>query len=112
MNANTLNRLMAERIMGWHFEHGQCWIAPDGKYMYGPGWEPTVNANQALAALDKVSKAVGGKWQLTNSHKADGTYFCYMAASNPGRGEAETAALAICLCALKAAGVTDEELNA
>lgn len=127
MNANTLNRLIRERVYGWVSviapTHWACasagnpdeaWRLPDGdvvcKRCQGAG-EFATDANQALEALNRTCP---DGWSIESMPFHPTMRLRYTVRQSCGNAWAanEDLALAICLCALKAAGVTDEELNA
>jgi Phage ABA sandwich domain len=97
MNLREIDRLVAEKVMGWEA----------GKYAYG-SWFPTTNIADAWKVVEKLSKD-GFEFQVWR--EKNGKYnvefakdFFYVF----GFAESETAPLAICLAALKAVGVEVE----
>ena len=95
---------VAEHVMRWQ-RRVYYWDRPKGEgnhYMlWCKNWQPTRNIAQAWQVVEKIEAK---KWGVFVSTKAKG-WFCSI--REPGRshqGDADTAAMAICLCALKAVG--------
>ncbi len=112
MNPTTINRLVAERGMGytygWNTTLGDLWIKPDGTGVMSKYWNPAADMNQAM----QVAKAASAKTGLLLSiiEMENGKWFARFAGSEFDATDMNPAT-AICLAALRAVGVHDEEVN-
>lgn len=121
MGFEELNFIMAERVMGWEFKDGH-WFAFDGQrstsVSYG-FWSPGNCVDDALMGLEKV--ACKRRWEIKSYEKFDNdtqTYF-YVRLVNHTSGPKikrtkanhEKLSVAICLCALRACGVKEDEIS-
>lgn len=118
MNYQRLNELAA-KAMGYEELH----LPKDGGrnpfVMYSrPGmdnivtsdWNPSTCADDALVLLEKSTARTGRKgWKLMRMN--DGDYGCVIPWNRKGQGTELTAPLAMTLCALRAAGISESEIQ-
>lgn len=124
MNLRKIDRLVAEKVMGWRLksfpgEGGgfSAWLNDDGKIIKYENnctlhaqpydfWKPTTNIADAWQVVKEFYEK-GDKVTVTNT--LGGNWCCYI---STGLGQfsaiAETAPLAICLAALKACDIEVE----
>lgn len=63
MNPTTINRLVAERVMGWKTAESlgmwanEAWMTNDGRMIGFAGWNPALDMNQAMEVF--LSRAGG-----------------------------------------------------
>jgi len=129
MNLREIDRLVAEKVMGWRLksfpgEGGgfSAWLNDDGKIIKYENnctlhaqpydfWKPTTNIADAWKVVEKLQKD-GWHIELYNENEKwcfDLTkYNEFMFVDRFYRASAEDASLAICLAALKAVGVEVE----
>lgn len=111
MNDAKLNALAAE-VMGFtplaQVGKPQHWyLRPDKTVV--EGWNPATCADDALTLLEKTCGTEW--WQLAKSYAGEG-YTCDSGAvKEPYSRYAETPALAMCFCALRAAGIPETEIQ-
>lgn len=115
MNYQRLNELAA-KAMGWHymnkfseFSQADAWCSDEAVQRPIGDWNPSTCADDALTLLEHVVEG-WGYWTVA---KCSG---CYVAKID-GNGrlisdEAETAPLAITICALRATGIPLSEITA
>lgn len=119
-----IDRLVAEKVMGWRLKSFagagggfSAWLNEEGQIVRyetdctlhaqpNHFWRPTVNIADALQVAEK--------WRLYEIHKVDNKYICWIYDESNNEAnfyetEAPTLPLAICLAALKAVGVEVEE---
>jgi hypothetical protein len=114
VNPTTINRLVAERVMGWTAKTdslGTYFVKPGETAITENAWNPAADMNQAMEVVDKMHGTgvlVSLEWKVNR----------YRANFSPvndwkWRNNAEhlNPATAICLAALRAVGVPDEEVN-
>ncbi|PFQ42809.1 hypothetical protein COK05_24480 [Bacillus cereus] len=105
MNNNSINQLLAEKVMGWHLrklEHVDAWIDEQGNWILKQMWKPTTNIQDAWLVLEKfdfanVERVTGyGDFYKVNLSvpELDGTY-------SEVEVKSTTAPMAICMAALK-----------
>ncbi len=127
MNPTTINRLVAERVMGWTVSEDPRCEPPlmyrekrDGTIWYAGGcplWNPALDMNQAMEVLDKMSTTTKETWTLFYCSTGAVAEFHYEGGREvPWKfgvhtGESENMSTAICLAALRAVGVPEEEVN-
>jgi Phage ABA sandwich domain len=109
MNLREIDRLVAEKVMGWKIKK----VIEDGCYLYDE-WDtgdkgipvekfrPTLNITDAWQVVEKLTY---GKTDLETYFELQLFYIHYYAKFGKHEAKAETATLAICLAALKAVGV-------
>jgi len=106
-----LDRLLAERCMGWSLVDGKLWHDRQGKFRWDDGlWFPTEDVHQAFICLDELRKTHDCRWEIRSPgfYRGQSEYQCrIVAAVNSARGIGEEAShkelpLAICLAILRA----------
>ena len=109
MNNREINRLVAEKVMGWvqgkyakelYYKKNNGQI--HGAVKFVKDWSPATDIVDALQVAEK--------WRLYEIHKVDNKYICWIYDESNNEeifyeAEAPTLPLAICLAALKAVGV-------
>lgn len=115
----TLDELVATRVMGYF------WSRKWGAWAYDGGgmlpieaieliehFHPSTDMNDALAALEKAIN--GFSWSLystANLHHSGVAFRVFCDREPASFGDAPTAPLAMTLCALRAAGVSEDEIK-
>lgn len=121
MDSREIDRLVAEKVMGWRLKSFAgaaggftAWVNDDGKIVKYENdctlhvhqydfWRPTINIADAWQVVEK--------FEIVEINRIMDGYSCEITLFDPfriRRGEAKTAPLAICLAALKAVGVDVE----
>lgn len=124
MNSEKIVEALAEKVMGWHKEghslSGPYWAAP-GMVRERSAWNPWVDLRDAIEVIDKVA-GNGGYYRLGRSGPEflgdipdDSQPLAFTCEVNPGSGlsNAFSRSLpqAICLCALRASGISEENIQ-
>lgn len=106
-----LDALVAEKVMGWRIvfviqgeEDDPAWGTPEGRKSF----HPSTDLNDALRALEHVADGwdvlrISKKW--TDQSK------CFCVRTGIVSGYADTLAMAMCLCALRASGCSEAEIE-
>jgi virulence-associated protein VagC len=107
MNLREIDRLVAEKVMGWKdaFEVwglDDVWITDEGEKRI---FNPTTEIADAWQVVEKLTY---GKTDFETYFELQLFYMHYYAKFRKHEAKAETAPLAICLAALKAVGVEVE----
>ncbi|PGA92160.1 BC1872 family protein [Bacillus toyonensis] len=108
MNNNSINQLIAEKVMGWHLrklENVDAWIDGQGNWTLKQMWKHTTNIQDAWLVFEKfdfanVERVTGyGDFYKVNLSvpEIDGTY-------SEVEIKSTTAPMAICMAALKSIG--------
>jgi Phage ABA sandwich domain len=114
MNTREIDRLVAEKVMGWKWEYNDMlnrYVSRDEKGFWHLNFCPSTDLLDAWQVVEKIIEQFGS-YSLTKIK--DGGHYCEVLYWNNGafdviaEVEAETAPLAICLAALKAMGVEME----
>lgn len=126
MNPTTINRLVAERVMGyvyrWGTTLGDLWIKPDGTGIMFKDWNPALDMNQAWEVVRKMRERNYAVRIEANRFEGDPLVSIWANDDNTenrppcdfdagDNRRPEEAATAICLAALRAVGVPEEEVN-
>ena len=112
MTNSEIDRLVAEKVMGWHIdEYGEGWLTSDGKWARdasslhsiltdGEYWHPSTNIAQAMEALEPLGK-LGYYLVLSQNGFSKGWVAKLVNSDNPNKDRrswwAYTPAAAICL---------------
>jgi hypothetical protein len=129
VNPTTINRLVAERVMGWKLEKHRGWeswwehdsIAKRKKYI-AHDWKPARDMNQAWEVVRKMRERNYAVRIEANRFEGDPLVSIWANDDNTenrppcdfdagDNRRPEEAATAICLAALRAVGVPEEEVN-
>lgn len=119
MNLREIDRLIAEKVMGWEpvYDDGDLisFVTEFGTLFFSDDdeseWSPTIDIADAWKVVEKIIEQFGS-YSLTKIK--DGGHYCEVLYWNHGafdviaEAEAKTAELAICLAALKSVGVEVE----
>ncbi|TCJ98221.1 UNVERIFIED_ORG: hypothetical protein BDK47_1187 [Anoxybacillus amylolyticus] len=110
MDSRAIDRLVAEKVMGWvQGEYAKDkWYYKKNEQIQGMAkfindWNPSTNIADAWQVVEK--------FEIVEINRIMDGYSCEITLFDPfriRRGEAKTAPLAICLAALKAVGVDVE----
>lgn len=127
MNENNINRLVAERVMGWDVSDDPRCKPPamyrekcDGTIWYAGGcplWNPTRDMNQAMEALLHAHKTEKIESWCMNTNVVRVYQPSRSTDKRKTRSEAfitpisRGVAMAICRSLLRAVGVPEEEVN-
>lgn len=126
MNPTTINRLVAKRVMGyvyrWGTTLGGLWIKPDGTGIMFKDWNPALDMNQAWEVVRKMRERNYAVRIEANRFEGDPLVSIWANDDNTenrppcdfdagDNRRPEEAATAICLAALRAVGVPEEEVN-
>lgn len=116
MNNNSINQLLAEKVMGWHLrkmEHVDAWIDRNNDWTLKQMWKPATNIQDSLLVVEALQEKNNLNFKL--KRRKDGKYFAtfiqlHSIHDNPQKennewwDKADTAPMAICIAALKAVG--------
>lgn len=109
---SKLDDLCAIKVMNWHKEFFMYLDADDNDAVKIDEWNPSTSLDDALVCLERAAK--GQRFEIvyvSDSMKLSGDRGWY-ARINAGIASFETtAALAMCLCSLRAMGVPESEIS-
>ncbi|MBQ6446640.1 MAG: hypothetical protein IJJ10_04135 [Bacillus sp. (in: Bacteria)] len=110
MNNNSINQLIAEKVMRWHLrklEHVNAWIDEKGDWTLKQMWKPATNIQDAWLVVEKLQASFKSveiflENGMTNVIVTENFPNGYL--KDKYQGYEKNAALAICKAALKAVG--------
>lgn len=103
---SKLDILVAEKVMGWKYLNDangyQVFKEANGERIAAK-WHPSTSLDDALLCLER---AANGRWTVTLGVNG---YWCYIGPRDEIEHNAldKTPALAMCICALRASGVSE-----
>jgi len=103
-----IDKLVAEKVMGWKVIEGKGIMKPIGRTFWRlvDDFYPTINMESAWLVVERICEAK--RWRVimdVNETYTEVTFKTQMGSWIQAHSEEETAPLAICKAALKAVGV-------
>lgn len=114
---SKLDDLCAIKVMGYYWARPDVIIGSRNTYFPGPDlrtnpikFSPSTSLDDALVCLERAANGMTYEFWHCPIEEKSKTYWCHFVATQY-EGESNSAALAMCLCSLRAMGVPESEIS-